>query len=209
MCLRHSQSLKTPSLFSSAPGVCVRVRDGPSCPCLGQAAAGGPSSLSTTTGRCSCGGAGRADRPSGTFLRLPGRAYGGTARRQTAQTQRVRAPPGTTESDGRTTSDPVRDVLPSFLVPASEQTGPAGEQPAEPVGGRSSADASGDAPQRGREEGPEVGGRCPCVGTRVRLGVQSLCAGLQGAGAAQGERWSVCRTDPLLCSTQILHHHCE
>lgn len=49
---------------------------------LCQVATGEPSSLSTTTGPCSCGGAGRAGPPSGISLALPDRAYEATAWRQ-------------------------------------------------------------------------------------------------------------------------------
>lgn len=57
---------------------------------LCQVAAGEPSSLSTTTGPCSFGDAGRADPPSETSPAPPDRAYEATAWRQTVWTQRVR-----------------------------------------------------------------------------------------------------------------------
>lgn len=62
---------------------------------LCQAATGEPSSLSTTTGPCSFGGAGRAGPPSGISLALPDQAYEATASRQTLRrrmAQRVGIP---------------------------------------------------------------------------------------------------------------------
>lgn len=56
---------------------------------LCQVATGEPSSLSTTTGPCSFGGAGRADPPFKISLALPDQAYEATALRQTLRTQRM------------------------------------------------------------------------------------------------------------------------
>lgn len=181
-----------------------------------QAATEEPSSLSTTTGPCSFGGAGRADLPSGTSLAQPDQAFGATAWRETVQMQKVQISSthwaflrhkNTNWSGMACLSDCVLQWLKGSVWWTTCRTS-----------------------QWATES--RCSERCPSVWPRrVNSGSCALCLQyshsfiyrvvfrhqseppvflcLQDVSVAKGETHVFWQSNPLLQSTQILHHNCK
>lgn len=140
-CLFYSRQPSRHGYFSA--GEALKVRSFLWSMWLVQVATGEPSSLSITTKPCSSADASRAGPPSRIFPIPPDPAYGASATR-TLRTQRVRA---AVRAAGGGACWLCAAVAASLC--SSEEEGPAGEQPAEPVGERQSQDSQRDASQCG------------------------------------------------------------